>query len=153
MVLAHPHCDAGLANVTVAWHLGADRSEHWVVLLTLRVARANQSDVNKGHQMLVVALVLWLAPRDVWVAWPCKFVGSWSWFNLAKGGETAARIMRGRKQTKIWIGFFEHGIPKENVQCNITMTDVSKDALYYWTGLMLVLGLIQELKHSLCEVK
>ena len=33
------------------------------------------------------------------------------------------------------------------------MTDVSKDALYYWTGLMLVLGLIQELKHSLCEVK
>ena len=56
---------------------------------------------------------------------------------------------------KIWIGFSEHGIPKENVQCNITMTDVSKDALYYWTGLMLVLGLIQELKHSyiLCEVK
>ena len=38
-------------------------------------------------------------------------------------------------------------------ECNITMMDVSKDALYYWTGLMLVLGLIQELKHSLCEVK
>ena len=58
MVLAHPHRDAGLANVTVARHLGADRSEHWVVLLTLRVSRANQSDVNKGHQVLVVALVL-----------------------------------------------------------------------------------------------
>ena len=35
----------------------------------------------------------------------------------------------------------------------ITMMDVSQDTLYYWTGLMLVLGLIQELKHSLCEVK
>ena len=34
---------------------------------------------------------------------------------------------------KIWIGFSEHG------ERNITMINVSQDALYYWTGLMLFL--------------
>ena len=54
----HTHTAMQVWHVTVARHLGADRSEHWVVLLTLRVTRADQSDVNKGHQVLVVALVL-----------------------------------------------------------------------------------------------
>ena len=51
---------------------------------------------------------------------------------------------------KIWIGFSDQNPKGERI---ITMTDVSQDTLYYWTGVMLVLGLIQELKHSLCEVK
>ena len=58
MVFADPHSNAGLTDVTVAWHLRSNRPQERVVLLTLRVTRANQSNVNKGNQVLVVALVL-----------------------------------------------------------------------------------------------
>ena len=58
VVLAHPDGNAGLADVAVAGHLRSHRPQKRVVLLALRVARAHQSDVNKGEQVLVVALVL-----------------------------------------------------------------------------------------------
>ena len=58
VVLANPDSDAGLTDVAVAGHLGSNRSEERIVLLALRVTRSHQSDVDKGEQMLMVALVL-----------------------------------------------------------------------------------------------
>ena len=58
VVLANPDSDAGLTDVAVAGHLGSNRSEERIVLLALRVTRSDQSDVDKGEQMLMVALVL-----------------------------------------------------------------------------------------------
>ena len=58
MVFADPHSNAGLTDVTVAWHLRSNRPQERVVLLTLRISRANQSDINEGDQVLMVALML-----------------------------------------------------------------------------------------------
>ena len=58
VVFAHPDSNAGLADVAIAGHLRSNRSQKWVVLLALRVTRSHQSDVDKGEQMLMVALVL-----------------------------------------------------------------------------------------------
>merc|ERR1719234_3008040 len=58
VVLTHPNCYAGLADVTVSRHLGSSRSEERVVLFALRVSWSHKSHINKGEQVLVVALVL-----------------------------------------------------------------------------------------------
>ncbi len=57
---------------------------------------------------LVLALVRFCTPRDVWIAWVCGPNASCNQYNVKRGGLTRRRILRGRRSVRRMIQLFHN---------------------------------------------
>jgi len=74
---------------------------------SVQIGYAYGHDLNLAHDRACVkALAEIFEPEDIWVSWPCTFVGSWSRYNISRGGNTAKQIQQGRKQTRKHLALF-----------------------------------------------
>ena len=75
--------------------------------LAIRMGLRYGHNLNQSHQRACVrALAHLLEPDDIWVSWPCTYVGSWSRYNMSRGEATRKQILEGRRQTKAHLALF-----------------------------------------------
>ena len=73
----------------------------------IRIGTQYGHDLSSPDQRRYLhCLIDFLKPEHVWVAWPCTFLGSWSRYNLARGGKTQQRILAGRRQAAVFLTLF-----------------------------------------------
>ena len=75
---------------------------------SIRLGKDYGQDFTRAKdRRLLLLLIGWTRPKDVWFSWPCSCWGGWSRLNIAKGGKAAKTILAQRLKEKPFLRLFE----------------------------------------------
>ena len=77
-------------------------------LVSIRLGLEYGQDFSRARDRRLLLLLLGRCrARDVWFSWPCSCWSGWSRMSLAKGGNSAAKILSRRKREQVFLRLFE----------------------------------------------
>ena len=84
-------------------------SERHRGLTSIRLGLQHGQDFSRARdRRLLLLLIAWCRPKDVWLSWPCNPWCAWSRMNLHKGGNAAEGVLKKRQEHRVFLRLAEH---------------------------------------------